>query len=167
MHSVRRLTADDWSDWRRLRREALREASDAFSASLAEWSGKGDTETRWRSRLDAVPVNFVADLDEVSVGMVSLTTVLDHEAEVISMWVAPQARGLGVGDALIGSVLDVALDGGALTVSLNVMLNNKSAIALYERSGFVDAGWATGPDHPRPERRMVFQAGTTTTSGLR
>ena len=154
MLSVRRINSDDWSEWRRLRREALREAPDAFDSTLADWSGPGDTEERWRSRLDVVPLNLVADLDGVAAGMVSCTEVVDQKAELISMWVAPEARRRGVGEALVRAVLDHARDGGVVTVVLEVNSENAPAIALYARCGFVDKGWSTNPLHPRQRRQM-------------
>jgi ribosomal protein S18 acetylase RimI-like enzyme len=154
MISIRTVSADDWQQWRELRREALREAPDAFGSTLAGWSGDGDYEARWRDRLETVPVNLVADLDDVPVGMVSLTAVQDLESELIGMWVAPQARGRGVGKALVLSVLDQARAIGAVTIALDVTAGNEPAIALYVSTGFVDVGWASSPDDPKPERRM-------------
>lgn len=139
-----------------MRREALAEAPCAFGSTLSEWSGRGDSEHRWRSRLESVPVNLVADRGGPAVGMVSVTAPVDGEAEIISMWVAPDARGCGVGDALVQAALDHARALGAGRVALDVMADNGPALALYGRAGFLDLGWATGPDEPRPERRMTL-----------
>ena len=65
MIALRTLTADDWQLWRELRLEALREAPYAYGSTLAQWQGAGDTEQRWRYRLDSVQFNVVAYLDEV------------------------------------------------------------------------------------------------------
>jgi hypothetical protein len=51
---VRVLTVDDWSEWRVLRLAALRDAPQAFGSKLADWQGEGDSERRWRGRLDGV-----------------------------------------------------------------------------------------------------------------
>ncbi|MFL6286866.1 MAG: GNAT family N-acetyltransferase [Actinomycetes bacterium] len=154
---VRVISSDDWPEWRRLRREALRESPDAFDSVLADWSGPGDTEQRWRNRLNAVSLNLVADLDGVAVGMISRTEVVNQKAELISMWVAPEARRRGVGEALIRAVVDHARDDGAVTVVLDVNLENRQAIALYERCGFVDGGWATNQARQPQRRRMQLQ----------
>lgn len=148
------MTADSWPEWRRLRRQALAQSPDAFGSTLAEWSGDGDTEERWRRRLDEVPVNLVVDDDGAPVGMVSVTAAVDEQAEIISMWVAPRARGRGAGDALLGAALDHARAAGANRVALNVRVANGHAVRLYRRAGFVEVGWATAPDVPLPERRM-------------
>ncbi len=154
MISIRRVTSDGWQEWRLLRRQALDEAPYAFGSTLGEWSGAGDSEQRWRQRLDAVPVNLIADNDGAPVGMVSVTAVVHQEVEIISMWVAPSVRGRGVGDALVRAALDHARAVGANRVVLDVTAGNEHAIDLYWRAGFADVGWATSPDAPRPERRM-------------
>lgn len=151
---MRRVTSDDWQVWRRLRRRALGEAPEAFGSTLAEWSGAGDTEDRWRHRLDAVPVNLVADLDDVAVGMVSVTASENQQVEIISMWVAPEVRGQGVADALVAAAIGHARSQGANSLTLDVRSANARAISFYERAGFIDAGWATSQRHPQPERRM-------------
>ena len=50
---------DDWRMWRALRLAALTDAPGAFGSTLAEWSGTGDTEQRWRARLGDVALNLV------------------------------------------------------------------------------------------------------------
>jgi ribosomal protein S18 acetylase RimI-like enzyme len=153
------VTAKDWSEWRLLRREALVESPDAFGSTLPGWSGVGDNEQRWRQRLDEVPVNLVGEDDGASVGMVSVTEVVHGQAEIISMWVAPYARGRGAGDALLRAAVDYARAAGASRVALNVRVSNVHAAALYRRAGFVDVGWASLPDAPHPERRMELELG--------
>ena len=53
------LNPGDWWLWRELRLAALAEAPAAFSSTLAEWSGAGDTEQRWRARLEGVALNII------------------------------------------------------------------------------------------------------------
>lgn len=48
------VSPDSWRMWRELRLAALAEAPNAFGSTLAEWSGAGDTEQRWRARLEDV-----------------------------------------------------------------------------------------------------------------
>lgn len=145
--ALRALTEDNWQEWRELRRAALAQAPDAFSSTLAEWSGAGDTEARWRARLTGVAYNVVADVGGRAVGMVSCTAPLSRRAELISLWVAPDVRGRGVGDALIGAVARWAAAQGCSRLVLNVRAANRHAAALYARAGFVD----TGPDPDCPE----------------
>jgi ribosomal protein S18 acetylase RimI-like enzyme len=73
------------------------------------------------------------------------------------MWVDPRARGRGVGDALVGKVVQWARAQGARRVVLDVRESNLPAIGLYARHGFCDVGRASGPNDPHPERRMTLE----------
>lgn len=155
------LTAEDWRRFRALRLDALRDAPDAFGSTLAEWSGKGDREERWRARLTEVPFNLIAEFDGTPAGMVSATHP-DHNGVIllISMWVAPFARGRGVGDALVDAVIAWGREQGAAGVTLAVRLTNPHAIALYRRRRFVDEGpiERASPNEPL-EHRMTIRLG--------
>lgn len=148
MIEVQLLGPDDWQLWRQLRLEALAESAAAFRSTLAEWTGSGDAEERWRTRLSRVPLNIMLRSNGAPAGMVSACIRADGIAELISMWVAPFARGRGVGNAAVRVVLGWAQP---REVMLSVKSDNRPAIALYQRHGFVDAGQS--PDDP-DERLM-------------
>jgi RimJ/RimL family protein N-acetyltransferase len=149
---LRRIGPDDWRLWREVRLRALGEAPAAFSSSLAEWRGKGDTEARWRARLDAVPYNVVALDGDRLVGQVSGTGKdAQEQVELISLWAAPEVRGQGVGSALIEAVADWAAAQNATAVVLKVKRSNQWAIAAYGRAGFQ----AAGPAEDAEEALMV------------
>ena len=131
------LTPDDWKSWRELRLHALDEAAYAFGSRLADWQGDGDREERWRARLAIPGQHLVALLDGRPVGLACGVPTGDHEvAELISMYVHPDARGKGVGDELIRAVARWAGSTGVRTLRLTVMDNNAAASTLYERNGF-------------------------------
>jgi len=153
---LRRVGPDDWVLWRQLRLEALEEAPHAFSSKLTDWQGERDAESRWRSRLSDVPFNIVGYLERNAAGMVSATAPEDGTIELISMWVAPFARGHGVGNALIRAVTAWSAEQGVARIALVVFENNPHAIALYRRHGFTDYGAiATGGSGFPPERKMI------------
>lgn len=155
MIELKRISPDDWPQWRRLRLEALREAPHAFGSTLADWQGEGDTEPRWRNRLMSVELNVIAYVGGIPAGMASGHRQQDG-VELISMWVAPFARGTGVGDRLVGVVVDWALREGARQVLLSVKADNRPALRLYGRHGFMDAGPSPESDPgATPERRMI------------
>jgi ribosomal protein S18 acetylase RimI-like enzyme len=134
---VKQLTPDDWALWRVVRRRALREAPEVFGATFADWDGANDMASRWRSRLEMVPLNLVAFIDGEPVGQLSGTAPdEDGRVELISMFVAPEARRRGVGRALVGSVVEWASERAPGGVVLGVKRSNTAAIALYERCGF-------------------------------
>lgn len=56
------------------------------------------------------------------------------------IFVQPQARGQGVGTALLEAIAEAARDAGADVVRLDVINTNPRARALYEAQGFVAVG---------------------------
>ncbi|KRC63633.1 hypothetical protein ASE12_01950 [Aeromicrobium sp. Root236] len=144
--SVRLTEPDDWADWRELRQRSLSEDPDAFSSSTAMWTGANDTEERWRARLADGPC-FIAYVGERAVGMVA-GRLVDGDAELISMWVAPEARRRGIGHALIQRVVEWA---GGRPLGLRVMDGNVPAVTAYERQGFV---LQDGVDHEGCRRML-------------
>jgi ribosomal protein S18 acetylase RimI-like enzyme len=152
---VKKITVEEWPQWRELRLQALEEAPHAFGSALTDWQGEGDQEQRWRSRLENVEFNAIAILEDRNVGMVS-GVLGKQRVELISMWVAPFARGQGVGDALVDSVIRWAKELNISSVELSVMDDNLLAIALYARHGFQDVGINNRDDNlGHPERLMV------------
>lgn len=135
---MRPVTADEWMLWRAARLEALRESPAAFGSQLTDWIEA--SEERWRERLSVTGAHDVLAFDgEHVVGMVSGMPVADDptRTELISMWVAPSARGTGLAAALIDRIVDWATQAGASVVDLSVMPDNPAARRAYERAGFV------------------------------
>lgn len=62
---------------------------------------------------------------------------VDERTPELAIAVVPNARGHGVGAALLGSLLERARRDGFDEISLSVDRHNAGAIALYERHGFV------------------------------
>ncbi|MFD3456390.1 GNAT family N-acetyltransferase [Streptomyces sp. NPDC058691] len=156
MTELRMLTPGDWRLWRGLRLAALADAPYAFGSRLADWQGAGDREERWRDRLALPGSHLVALLDGVPSGMASgVPGEHPGTAELISMWVARDARGHGVGDLLIRAVETWAAGTGAAVLTLAVADGNEQAAALYRRNGFEDSGESGLMPDGRPERLMA------------
>jgi GNAT superfamily N-acetyltransferase len=135
---VQELSADDWLVWRDLRLAALAEAPAAFGSRLADWTDA--SEDRWRARLELPGArNAVVRLDGTPVGMASGVPG-DEEGvvELISMWVAPDGRGRGVGDRLMRQIEEWARADGAHALELAVADGNDPARKLYLRHGYFD-----------------------------
>lgn len=69
---------------------------------------------------------------------------LAGEAELLTLAVAPTARGRGTGAALVAAFLDRAAAAGAGRAFLEVSADNAAARALYARAGFAVAGRRRG-----------------------
>jgi GNAT superfamily N-acetyltransferase len=95
-------------------------------------------------RLDAEEVSsgrgalFVAHLDGRPVGCGAVRRISDREAEVKRMYTVPQARGKGVGRAILSVIEDEARRLGVRRIVLETGVRQPEALALYRRMGFVE-----------------------------
>ena len=153
---ITRIGPADWERFRAVRLASLSESPAAFGSRHADWVDA--PAERWQSRLSQVPLTLLAHEATNVVGVVSGQPVGDKWVELISMWVAPAARGTGVAGQLIGAVVDWTA-GQDRTTYLMVRSDNTRARKSYERAGFVDTGIPEGwqADEP-PEHRMELRA---------
>lgn len=97
-------------------------------------------------RADAGPdAHLVADLDGHVVGYVRLGTPTPlpsnaHVRYIRGLAVAEEARGKGVGRALLRAAVEDARAKGFRRITLRVLGHNTGARALYESEGFVVEG---------------------------
>ncbi len=91
--------------------------------------------------------------DEHAVGCVALRKFDESRGEMKRLFVRPTARGLGIGRALLGRVLDDARAIGYREVILDTLPTMTEAQQMYRAVGFVDiAPYAT---HPMPGTRCL------------
>ncbi|MFD1150947.1 GNAT family N-acetyltransferase [Saccharothrix hoggarensis] len=148
----RRLTPADWRTWRDIRLTALRSDPDAFGSTLAR--EQEYDEARWRELMaprNGVKVIAVETSGSGAAEPVALVAGVPHEddAETLylySMWVRPEFRRQGVGEAMVANVLAWAREHGWTRVELRVFRDNPVARRLYARLGFVGEGEVM--DHP-------------------
>jgi ribosomal protein S18 acetylase RimI-like enzyme len=139
MLKIERLTASEGARLRTIRLRALSDAPDMFGTTYEE------TEARpaesFAQQLEDL-ATFVAVDDGRDVGLVrgGPHESLENAAYLISMWVAPEVRGQGIGIALIDAVVRWAKQDGYARVVLDVGTHNVHAIALYARAGFIEGG---------------------------
>ena len=153
---VRETVTADWQAWRDIRLQALRDAPDAFSSVYADQLRLG--EDYWRQRVSGGGL-FLAYVPEVSAsepaGMAGGYQEVPGVVELISMFVRSQARGRGVGEALIDAVIGWGRARDATSVHLWVTETNKHARLLYERCGFT----ATAERQPLPSNPALGEIG--------
>ena len=154
MVDISRLAGDGWEDYRDVRLAALCDAPSAVGSRLDDERDRSEAE--WRARLER-RTQFVARDDGRLVATVGCLAGEDGEAELVSMWVAPEARGSGVADRLVGAILDVAREQGHGTTVLWVSDGNRAAERLYERHGFGRTGRVQPIDDDDPTRGMEFE----------
>jgi ribosomal protein S18 acetylase RimI-like enzyme len=149
-----RIGPADWEQFRDVRLASLAEAPSAFLSRYADWVDA--TAERWQARLRDVPLTLVARSGASVLGVVSGRRAGEEWVELISMWVAPPARGQGVARQLIDAVVSWGAAEGRSTY-LMVRSHNTRARRSYERAGFVDRGVPEGwpadvPEEHRMER---------------
>ncbi|MFL5669778.1 MAG: GNAT family N-acetyltransferase [Chloroflexota bacterium] len=139
---IRRVRPEEWKAHREIRLRALGTDPDAFGATLAEALTEDDAA--WQRRADRPDgVAFVAVADEARfVGMANGGPAPDRPefAAVYGMWVAPEARGQGIGGGLLDAVEGWARDAGYERIGLGVTTTNEPAIRLYASHGYADLG---------------------------
>jgi ribosomal protein S18 acetylase RimI-like enzyme len=84
-------------------------------------------------------IALVAEEGGEAVGTVYANVSSPHFGYVFGLYTRPQARGRGVGRALMRAIAAVLQKEGRRYVVLSVDSPNKGARAFYERLGFVDA----------------------------
>jgi GNAT superfamily N-acetyltransferase len=142
---IRRVRPDEYERLREIRLRALADAPYAFDSPLPD---ERELSTQvWQRRAAAgaagqTAVTYVAEDDGDYVGLTTGLWEIEGpgRAMVVSMWVAPAARGHGLGRRLLDTVVDWAKERGASHVDLWVTDGNDPARALYERAGFAPTG---------------------------
>lgn len=131
------LGAEQWSELKELRLRALKDAPRAFGQTYEEGAAQGESE--WRARMKSGRYLCVREGGKL-VGMLCIVRQkgekVQHVVNIYSVYVAPEARGKGVGKALMQRAIQEATDGSTVKIRLAVAADNEPALALYESMGF-------------------------------
>jgi RimJ/RimL family protein N-acetyltransferase len=118
----------------------------AAVAEEARWIGaeapvdKTERRTKFESSIHRDDAEFfVADADGRIVGELGIE-VAGYGVADFGMMVAADARGRGVGSALLTAAIEWARTAGAHKIALQVWPDNEAAIALYRKFGFEHEG---------------------------
>ncbi len=166
MSTVRSLATADADAFIALRRRALADTPWAFSASPEDDRTADDIRKALASpECDAIIGAFDAEgaapgsLVAVA-GVRRFARVKEHHRAMIwGVYVTPEARGKGLGRAVVSGAIKAARDWlGVTSINLSCSENSPDARALYESLGF--KAWGTEPDalridhHPYAEVHM-------------
>jgi len=144
MH-LRPLTDADASEFQRLRLQGLQESPSSFGSSHEE---------EVHRTLDQVRQHIAGSAERAFLGLFTAGELVGmvgvgreqglkerHIAFIRSMYVAPHARGQGVGLQLLAAALQQAWSWhGVEQVTLSVTANNEAAVRLYKAAGFMEVG---------------------------
>ncbi|MEL6148748.1 MAG: GNAT family N-acetyltransferase [Chloroflexota bacterium] len=149
---IRILQAVDAAAYRVIRRRALVEHPESFGSSPARIDGMTDADIVQRLTGDAPDnVTFGAFVDGDLMGIAGVVRMpgekREHTAEIISMYVAAEARGQQIGRRLMDAALAHLRGRGVEQVTLSVASGNVAARRLYRSMGFVT--WGVQPAYIR------------------
>jgi ribosomal protein S18 acetylase RimI-like enzyme len=156
---VRRLHAGDWQLLRNVRLEMLADSPMAYIEGLD--AARRQTDTQWQERAAAMSgdesITLVADEGHDASRLCGLMRVVlkrpqdpqrPVQAMLISVYVAPEHRGLGLADKLLDEACSAAAEElAAELMELGVHEDNTRALAFYRRHGFQ----TTGASRPYPQ----------------
>ncbi len=152
---VRETMQADWQALRDIRLLALRDAPYAFGSTYAREAALEEAGWRRRAARDG---SFMAFLPEIApAGLAGGFQAEAGPVELVAMFVRPQARGRGVGEALVDAVIAWARKRDATSVHLWVTETNQPARRLYQRCGFT----VTAERQPLPSAPALAEIGMT------
>lgn len=157
--TVQRFATHEWPGYRELRLRALTDSPDAFGSTLEREAAFPDD--LWAERIERganspTDLPLVARIGDEVIGLAwgRVQEADPREVHVYQVWVAPEHRGRGVGQALLGAIIAWARESGARQISLEATCGNSAAMRLYAREGFRPVG---DPEPMRPGSPLLKQ----------
>ncbi|HMG48992.1 MAG TPA: GNAT family N-acetyltransferase [Inquilinus sp.] len=136
---IRRLGPADAGAYRDIRLEGLRRQPECFGTAYGDEAAV--PVAALADRLGQAAGIFAAQRDGRLLGIAGLRLPVSprraHRGILTGMYVRPEARGLGIADALVQAVLAEARARGLDAVTLTVTAGNRPAQSLYDRHGFL------------------------------
>ncbi len=141
--TIRQLTLSDIEDFKNIRLELLKDSPTNFGSSYNEES-KFKHEM-WENRLTKDTVITLGLYNEsqmigVTVLVMNPRSKMKHIANINSVYVKPEYRGLKLSSLLISEAIEILKELGIERVNLSVVSDNQNAIKLYEKHGFETYG---------------------------
>jgi ribosomal protein S18 acetylase RimI-like enzyme len=97
---------------------------------------------RWESLAD-ISISIAYTGQDRITGFIAVRDLGDETVEITDMFVSPEFRNRGIGQALLATYLERS------SARLSVWSENHAAIALYKKTGFTVAGNSTIDKHGR------------------
>ena len=132
MIRIREMTPEDWPAVEAIYAEGIATGDATFETEAPTWA-EFDAGKLLEHRLVALEGELI-----VGWAALSATSARTCYAGVVehSVYVASQARGQGVGNALLEALLSGADAAGIWTIQTSVFPENEASLALHERVGF-------------------------------
>jgi phosphinothricin acetyltransferase len=133
---IRAMRSDDWPAIRNIYSEGIATGNATFETEMPEWA-KWDQGHLQGCRLVARDGQWI--LGWAALSAVSSRRVYSGVAEV-SVYVAAEARGRGVGKLLLQSLVEQSERCGIWTLQAGIFPENVPSIALHKSCGFREVG---------------------------
>jgi len=144
MPAIEQISRSNALIFKDVRLRALQDSPTAFGSTYARESQLSDSDwlkraADWSSNRS---VGYLAMDDGAPCGIVAafLNETDPFKAHLVSMWVAPTHRRVGVGRTLVTAVQSWAITRGARLLQLTVTSSNRAAIEFYVQNGFSMTG---------------------------
>jgi phosphinothricin acetyltransferase len=126
------MVADDWPAVRDIYRQGIDTGLATFETSVPDWPA-------WDAKHLSAPRLVARDGDR-AVGFAALSRVSTREVYrgvcEVSIYVAADARGKGIGQLLMAELIRRSEEGGIWTLQASVFPENEASVALHLRNGF-------------------------------
>jgi len=164
MIALEPITEASVAQFKAIRLRALLDSPGAFGSTYA-WESQL-TNAGWMERIGrwngVTGIGYLAMDEGTSCGIAGCLLHEDNPtgAQLISMWIAPSHRQLGVGRLLVEEVISWAGSRGAKHLQVTVTGRNESAIRFYKRLGFAFTGntipYPNDPTEIEREMELTF-----------
>src|SRR5436305_906141 len=133
---VRDLRPGDWPEVARIYEQGIRTGNATFETEVPSWEAWDAAHLREH--------RFVAEREGRVVGSIALSPVSSRRCYAgvaeISAYVAEEARGQGVGAALLAAAIESSERAGLWTLQTGVFPENEASLGLLRRFGFRGLG---------------------------
>lgn len=133
MTQIRPMRPDDWTEVERIYAQGIEDGEATFETTTPTWA------TFDRSRLSSARLVATDDAGRI-VGWAAASAVSSRPAYAgvveHSVYIARDARGGGVGRALLDAFIEAAEEAGVWTIQSSVFPENTASLRLHERAGF-------------------------------
>jgi len=147
MYTLRKLSAADRSNFRELRQTALTVNPDDFMVTAEEELAIPRLSIEAALEQPGTRNFFLGAFADDSARLIGIAGLLTsslqkvrHAGRLTSLFVHPEYRRRGIARMFVERLLANAAEGGLRAVRLEVVADNRAAVALYETLGFVPYG---------------------------
>jgi phosphinothricin acetyltransferase len=133
--AVREMRPDDWPAVRAIYEDGIREGNATFETEAPEWEAWDAAHSELR---------LVFEHEGSVAGWAALSNVSDRccyrGVGEVSVYVAGEARGDGLGRTLLDELVERSEDAGYWTLTAGVFPENEASLRLHKACGFREVG---------------------------